>query len=824
MPVYSFPDTYSEEVTALDGPIQSTALGIGGLQAVTERGPVAVPIRTRSFSSWKRIFGGYVSYSDAAYEAKAFFDEGGFELVTIRQAHFSSLADKSTFTGVAAAKMALSGTVAATSASKTSSVGPFNLVTSGKTIVLDVDNAGDATSTFTGVNGYVIDTTSYPVADQNGKNIVITLNNGGAQTITFSGTTTTLDDIVEQINNQLKYGYATESTGQLKIVSDTMGTDSTVAAAVGTSNLTFGSPVAGTGNVGDITAITSDEVKTIVELATTANVTSNSDGSFTIVSPTTGASSELDFDGTSTGLTPFGLTVQVIVGVAAGPAQNTLKVEAGYKGYKSPGSYGNTLGITITRNPLHPTASPSADLSAAISGTATTIAVTNPKGIQADSILKITDGVNTEFKVVQKIETTVAGGVVTHTVTLTSAITNSYLVAATTVTSMEFDLSVYENGSLVETWTGLSMLDTADNYVETIINDENTGSSYIYVTDQDAAAGVGWDTPATLAYTLLNTTTGTDDYSTIVDTDWIGSSTGGTGLYAWDSVNEFMPFALCKLSTTQFSAAVFHSAALYAKGRLWFDFVEAVPVGMTATNAIAYRNSTLGISSSYAFLYAGGIEVADANGSGSNPKKSIKGVGAIMGVMSRVDTLPVPNGGPWQSPAGEGDYGQIISALDVADAYTKEDCGLLNDAHVNVIVKFTKTSPVTIWGARTLDASATQEFRYINTRRTFQYFEKAVVDGTRWAVFRNNDYKLWGRLKDRITEFLLDKMGEGAFPTSDKAKAFYVLVGINDGVMDSADRDAGKVIGKIGLAPHKPGEFIIFQFAQYSAGLEVSEV
>ena len=827
MPVYSFPDTYAEELNSLDGPIQPASLGIGGIQAITERGPVAVPIRTRSFASWKRIFGGYVSYSDAAYEAKAFFDEGGFELITVRQAHFSSIADKTTFTGVPASRMLLSGGTPATAATHDSGIGPFNLVTSGLTMIMNITGGGNRTTTITATS------TQRKGADatfnlMNTKTLVVSFDGGPQQTVTFTAGATDADSTCDEINAQIYGGYASVvDTNEVGINTDTKGSSGTVqfhAASTALTELGFTSGTTtnlSASNVSNLRAVTAAEMKTLIDATTSsiAVVVVNSDGSFTVSSPTTGTGANIIFTGTA--LTILGFSAETVTGTAAGPAQNTLKVEAGYKGYRCPGIFGNSLKVQVAQTPLHPSAGANNDLADSITATNTTCTVQNPKGIQADTILKFTDGTNTEYKIVQSILTTVSGGVVTHTVTPTVAFVNNFVKVDTTVTSMEFNLYAYENGLLVESWTNLSMLDTADNYVETIINDDNIGSSYFYVTDQDAAGGTGYDTPAVLAATLL--ASGTDDYGSVVDVDWIGDTTGGTGLYAWDLINEFMPFALVKLSTTVFSAAVFHSAALYAKSRIWFDFVETVAVGTTASAAIAYRNSTLGINSSYAFLYTGGIKVVDANGSGSNPKKSIKGVGAIMGVMSRVDTLPTPNGGPWQSPAGEGDYGKINSALDVVDSYSKEDCGLMNDAHINVFIKFTNTSPVTIWGARTLDSSATQEFRYINTRRTFQYFEKSIVDGTRWGVFRNNDFKLWGRLKDRITEFLTDKLGEGAFPTSDSANAFYVLVGITDGVMDAADRDVGKVIGKIGLAPHKPGEFIIFQFAQYSAGLEVTE-
>jgi hypothetical protein len=129
-----------------------------------------------------------------------------------------------------------------------------------------------------------------------------------------------------------------------------------------------------------------------------------------------------------------------------------------------------------------------------------------------------------------------------------------------------------------------------------------------------------------------------------------------------------------------------------------------------------------------------------------------------------------------------------------------------------------------VWGSRTLDASVQQKFRYINTRRFFSYVEKSVVDSTRWAVHRNNDYRLWGKLKDRVEAWLSGLLRREAFPTSEKDLAFFVNVGITDGVMTASDRDNGYVKGKIGLAPHKAGEFIEWTFSQYESGYDSEEV
>jgi len=816
MPVYTFPDVYAQESTSAEGPIQAAALGIGGMIAVTKKGPPGIPLRHRSFDAWTKVFGSYeaASRGDAAYEAKAFFDEGGFELITCRQVNYSDVTDKTSYTGGVANRTAITDGVAATGASKEGGAETYNL-SPGDSFSLDVDNVGPATVTFDAAAGYVVDTTTYPVADQDGLNFQITLNGGTAQTITFSGATTTAQHVINQINAQLAGGFAVDDGGQVKVVSDQEGTGSSVAITAGTSALTWGAPVAGTGDVADISAVTAAEVETVVENDTTAEVTV-SGGVFTIASPTTGSTSELDFQ-SGVALTKLGLSVEVIVGTDAGATYSTLKFEAGYRGYKSPGTAGNDLKTKITQNPRHASAGAGSDLAADITASDTSVQVVTLAGINVGSVIKVWDGTNTEYKEVTAVRTVVSGGSVTFFADISGSFTNGYVVAAAQLQTQEFDVEVYESDVLVETWTQMSMLDTVDNYVETKMNDENFGSAYVYATDMDAVAGLGADLPASdAAATAL--TGGTDETAGMSDADWVGDQTGQTGFYAFDTINEFMP--LCTIGNN--NAVVFHAGCQYAASRIWFDYIGYVTAGLSGASAVAYRNNTLGIDSSYGMLYAGGMKVYDPLGAGSNPKRTISGLGGIMGVWSRVDTLT--DSGPWETPSGEGDYGRLRTALDVGTEYTDYEHGLMNDAHINVLRKFTNTSPVVIWGGRTLDASTAQKFRYINTRRFFQHTEKSIVDSTRWGVFRNNDFRLWGKLKDRIVTYLSDRLTDGAFPTTDAASAFFVKVGITDGVMDQADYDDGKVKGKIGMAAQKPGEFIIFDFSQYTSGVDITEV
>lgn len=198
-------------------------------------------------------------------------------------------------------------------AQKTCSAETYALV-DGDAFVMDVDNVGDATTTFNAASGSVTDTTTYPVADQDGLTEKVTVDGGTEQTVTFSGAHTTAAAIAASMNAQLEGCSVAVVGGQVVITSDTEGTGSTIAIGTGTCALTWAAAVDGTGDAVNADAVTAAEIKTLIEGDTTATV-SVSNGIPTITSPTTGSGSELDFK-SGTMLAKLGLSVEVVTPTA----------------------------------------------------------------------------------------------------------------------------------------------------------------------------------------------------------------------------------------------------------------------------------------------------------------------------------------------------------------------------------------------------------------------------------------------------------------------------------------------------------------------------
>jgi len=136
-------------------------------------------------------------------------------------------------------------------------------------IALDVERADGTLFSLpvvpTATNGAVTDTTGYPCADQDGLTVKVTIDGGAEQMVTFIGVHTSVAAIVASMDTQLTGCAVTEVGGQVVITSDTKGTSSSVEIGAGTSALTWGTPVDGTGDsaAGEVTWIATSLVEGI---------------------------------------------------------------------------------------------------------------------------------------------------------------------------------------------------------------------------------------------------------------------------------------------------------------------------------------------------------------------------------------------------------------------------------------------------------------------------------------------------------------------------------------------------------------------------------
>ncbi|MCG5511216.1 phage tail sheath family protein [Ectothiorhodospira lacustris] len=182
--------------------------------------------------------------------------------------------------------------------------------------------------------------------------------------------------------------------------------------------------------------------------------------------------------------------------------------------------------------------------------------------------------------------------------------------------------------------------------------------------------------------------------------------------------------------------------------------------------------------------------------------------GHLAGIYARCDARR----GVHKAPANE----SIRGALDVRYRLTRQEQAELNPQGVNCI-RFFPGEGIRVWGARTL-APAAGEWRYINVRRLFNMVKESIALSTRWVVFEPNDEYLWKAIVRDVSAFLTLLWRQGALQGGTPEEAFFVQC---DAVTNPQEViDAGRVVTRIGLAPVKPAEFVIFQIGQGSGGVE----
>jgi len=104
------------------------------------------------------------------------------------------------------------------------------------------------------------------------------------------------------------------------------------------------------------------------------------------------------------------------------------------------------------------------------------------------------------------------------------------------------------------------------------------------------------------------------------------------------------------------------------------------------------------------------------------------------------------------------------------------------------------------------------EFRYLSTRRFFNFLRESIMEGTSWVVFEPNSQALWQRITRNVGDFLLGQWRSGALFGDTPAQAYYVRC---DATTNPADvRELGQVVTEVGVAIVKPAEFVIFRIEQ----------
>jgi phage tail sheath protein FI len=196
----------------------------------------------------------------------------------------------------------------------------------------------------------------------------------------------------------------------------------------------------------------------------------------------------------------------------------------------------------------------------------------------------------------------------------------------------------------------------------------------------------------------------------------------------------------------------------------------------------------------------------------------------VTAILLKVNCLPATPGaagcictvdgsqGVWKAPANislNAVQSPIISINDDLQANMNVDA--VTGKSVNAIRPFTGFGTV-IWGARTLDGNS-QDWRYVNVRRTLIMIEQSIKLAARSYVFASNDANTWLNLKSEIETFLTGIWKQGGLAGSKPEEAFSVSVGIGS-TMTANDILDGYLDVAVLVAVTHPAEFIEITFQQ----------
>jgi uncharacterized protein len=379
------------------------------------------------------------------------------------------------------------------------------------------------------------------------------------------------------------------------------------------------------------------------------------------------------------------------------------------------------------------------------------------------------------------------------------------------------DAELDPEADIVEVFDRLSLREfTADNlpnpsHAESVINGR---SAYIVVDDlSDDPAEV--DPPA--AGDPVQLEDGNEGAALDSPTDFTGIDGSGTGLFAFDTVDDInivaMPDLFHSPLTAQEARIATESGINYCQKRKDCFFVADSPPGLTPQQVLEYKqareafatNAGTAFNSSYGALYYPWVRIFDPlHGKPIDFPPSA----SIAGIYSATDI----SRGVHKAPAGINE-GKLKTAVGIERDVTKGEQETLNPKGINVIRNFPDAGLV-VWGVRTV--SADPEWKYVNVRRLFLFLEESIDEGTQWVVFEPNDPVLWARIVQNVSAFLRIQWLEGKLVGLKEEEAFFVKCDAETNPPDSVD--LGRVITVIGVAPSKPAEFVIFRISQKRPG------
>lgn len=177
----------------------------------------------------------------------------------------------------------------------------------------------------------------------------------------------------------------------------------------------------------------------------------------------------------------------------------------------------------------------------------------------------------------------------------------------------------------------------------------------------------------------------------------------------------------------------------------------------------------------------------------------------VAGTYTRVDHTH----GVWKAPANVALSMVNKPIKDIRD-YEQEALNLPMDGKVINVIRAFPGDGTKVWGARTLDGNS-QDWRYVNVRRTVSFLENLIRRIANTYVFEPNNADTWSHMKDLIEGILFRLWQHGGLAGFEPEEAYEVHVGVND-TMTPEDIQAGIIRISVQVAISRPADFFEISF------------
>lgn len=382
-------------------------------------------------------------------------------------------------------------------------------------------------------------------------------------------------------------------------------------------------------------------------------------------------------------------------------------------------------------------------------------------------------------------------------------------VEAGTVAST-YTLSVYQEG-IAGTSSSVAddvLLEKYDNVVFTPSTSADYAITIVNAVSQNITLAIGASPAGAIVSGVYPLATGSNG-SAVTTTDYVDYKGGGGSVLAdFESIDRSFVLFYPGIHTLTVGSTN-TVTVLYTAAQSWADTNNAFLVadtasGLTVTSAMSFAAGLA--STSNTAVYFPNVYTADPVGRSSQSLRLVGPSGAVAGLYLATDASI----GVFKSPAGLGASLKGVVATELAFTSANLDTMNSGDAPINPIRNITGSGFV-VMGARTLLQDGTAN-KYVNMRRSLIYIKRELKILTEFALFENNDEKLWARINTALGYFLNQYRNQGGLRGATAAQSYYVRCNAENNTATSIEN--GEVHIQVGVALQYPAEFIVIDLSQ----------